>query len=195
MVVVKIYTPLPAEHFINIKFKGFRGTDCAEEDFTLADLPYMNLNDWISLFLILLKDEVKYESIVSHLRRMLICYIYEVAKLVVEIAFVLKKKQVVNPKEDTTEFEKRKLSKMKKADWRVVYQRREGDKVKKSLFFLLDKHLYSATTLNHIIKLTVTCKVNNEGDLKCFFDMIKWYIIIQNTLLMTKLFKVHKVQH
>lgn len=60
MVVVKFYTPFPAEHFTNIKFKGFRGADRAEEDLTLADLPYMNPNDWISLFLILSKDEVKY---------------------------------------------------------------------------------------------------------------------------------------
>ena len=45
MVAVKLYTPFPAEHFTNIKFKGFRGADRAEEDLTLADIPYMNPND------------------------------------------------------------------------------------------------------------------------------------------------------
>lgn len=97
-------------------------------------------------------------------------------------------------KEDTTEFEKRKLGKIMKAYWSVVYQRREGDKVKKSLLFLLDKHLYSITALTYIMNLTVAYKANNEGDLKFFGDMIKWYTVIQNTLvsLMTKLFKDQK---
>lgn len=128
------------------------------------------------------------------MKRRLICIIHEVAKLDVEIASVLKKKPVVILKEDTTEFEKRKLGKIKKAYWSVVYQRRECDKVKKSLLFLLDKHLYSTIALNYIMDLTVACKANNEGDLKCFGDMIKWYTVIRNTLvsLMTKLFKSQK---
>lgn len=101
---VKVYAPFPTEQFTNVKFKGFRGAACTEEDFTLADLPSMNRNDWISLFMILSKDQAKYEPIVSHLKRMLICNIHEVAKLDVEISSVLKKKPVVDPKEETTEF-------------------------------------------------------------------------------------------
>lgn len=72
-VVVKVYAPIPNEHFTNVKFKGICGAACTEDDFTLADMPCMNLNDWISLFMILSKDEAKCEPIVSHLKRMLVC--------------------------------------------------------------------------------------------------------------------------
>ncbi|CAI9283106.1 unnamed protein product [Lactuca saligna] len=59
MVVVKVCSPFPTEHFINIKFRVFRGASRTEFDFTLADLPCVNLNNYISLFFILSKDEVK----------------------------------------------------------------------------------------------------------------------------------------
>lgn len=128
---------------------------------------------------------------------MLICYIHEVAKLDVEIATVLKKRHVVDPKEETKDFQKRKLEKLMKADWSILYQRRSGDKVQKSLFFLLDRHLYSSSTLNNIMEFTVACKLNSEGDLKCFNDMIKWYLLIRNALLwlMPNKFKIEKKQH
>ncbi|CAI9303575.1 unnamed protein product [Lactuca saligna] len=91
LVVVKVYAPFPIEHFKNVKFRGFRGADRKEEDFTLADLPF--------------------------------------AKLDVEIAFILRKRPIVNPKEETKNFQKKELGKIKKVDWSVVYQRNEGDKV------------------------------------------------------------------
>ena len=123
---------------------------------------------------------------------MLICYIHEVAKMDMEIAYVLKKRPVVKPEEETMDFQKMKMGKIKKSNWIVVYQRKEDEKVQKSLFFLLDKHLYSTVVLNNIMGLTVACKAKNDADLKCFNDMIKWYLVIRNTLLnlMTKLFKV-----
>ncbi|CAI9294204.1 unnamed protein product [Lactuca saligna] len=101
LVAVKTYAPIPIEHFTNIKFRDFRGVARIEEDFTLENFPCMILNDWISLFMILSKDEAKYESIVSYVKIMLICYIHEVTKLDVEIAMVLKKKPIVDPKEET----------------------------------------------------------------------------------------------
>ncbi|CAI9282939.1 unnamed protein product [Lactuca saligna] len=127
---------------------------------------------------------------------MLICYIHEVAKLDVEIASVLMKMPVVKPEEETTDFQKRRLGKIEKADWSMVYQKKDGDKVQKSLFLLLYKHLYYVATLNNITGLTVACKANNDADLKCFKDMISWYLVIRNTILnlMTTLFKVQKIQ-
>ncbi|CAI9294032.1 unnamed protein product [Lactuca saligna] len=145
-----------------------QGATRTEFDLTLVDLSFMNPNDWISLFLIQSIDEAKYEPIVSHLKKMMICYIHEVAKHDVEIVAVLKKRYVVDPKEETKYFQKRKLGKLKKADWSVIYQRRSGDKVQMNLFFLLDKHLYPSSALNHIMELTVACKLNSEGHLKCF---------------------------
>ena len=122
---------------------------------------------------------------------MLIYYIHEVAKMYVEIASVLKKRPIVKPEEETTGFQKRRLGKIKKAGWSVVYQRKDGDNVHKSLFALLDKHLYSIAALNNIMALIVVCKANNDANLKCFNDLLKWYLVIRNTLLnlMTKLFK------
>ncbi|CAI9262087.1 unnamed protein product [Lactuca saligna] len=55
--VVKVYAPVPTEKFINVKFKGFQGASHIEDEFTLIDQPCMNPYDWISLFLILSKDE------------------------------------------------------------------------------------------------------------------------------------------
>lgn len=55
------------------------------DEFTLTDLPCMNSYDWILLFNIVLMDEKKYEPIVVHLRRILICYMHEIAKMDVEI--------------------------------------------------------------------------------------------------------------
>ncbi|CAI9270001.1 unnamed protein product [Lactuca saligna] len=122
IVVVKVYAPVPTENFISIKFKGFRGTSRSEDEFTLADLPCMNLYDWISLFLILSKDEQKYEPIVAHLKRMLICYIHEIAKMDVEITYVLKKKPILKPEEESKDLHKMKLGKIRKDNWSVVYQ-------------------------------------------------------------------------
>ena len=75
-----MYAHVSTENFINIKFKGFRGASRTEDECTIADLPCMIPYDWISVFLIMLKDENTYEPVVAHLKRMFICYIHEVAK-------------------------------------------------------------------------------------------------------------------
>ncbi|CAI9272002.1 unnamed protein product [Lactuca saligna] len=70
------------------------------DEFTLVDLPFLNQYDWISLFHIVTKEEKKYEPIVAHfLKRMLICYIQEIAKMDVEITSVLKKKPILKLEE------------------------------------------------------------------------------------------------
>lgn len=57
MVLLKVYEPFQDDNFINVKFKDFRGSSRTKVELTLTDLPCMNPNDWISLFLILSKDE------------------------------------------------------------------------------------------------------------------------------------------
>ena len=49
---------------------------------------------------------------------------------------------------------------------------------------------------NSILGLTEACKVNTTADQKCFLDMIKWYVVVRNTLLnfIPRLFKVKKRQ-
>ncbi|CAI9298239.1 unnamed protein product [Lactuca saligna] len=97
---VKVCSVVPTEDFTNIRFKGFREKDKVLDEFTLAEFPFMNPFDWIYLFNIVSKDENKYEPIVAHLRRILICYIQEIAKMDVDIAVVLKKRTLMKPEEE-----------------------------------------------------------------------------------------------
>ena len=80
----------------------------------------MNPYNWISLFLILSKDEQNYEPIIAHLKRMLICYIHDFAKMGIEIAYVLKNRPVLKPEEELKEIHKLKLGIIKKDNWSVV---------------------------------------------------------------------------
>ncbi|CAI9294352.1 unnamed protein product [Lactuca saligna] len=51
----------------------------------------------------------KYKPIIAHLKRMLICYIQEFAKMDVEITAMLKKKLFMQPKEESKDLNKMKL--------------------------------------------------------------------------------------
>lgn len=53
------------------------------------------------------------------------------------------------------------------------------------MLFLRDKHLYSNENLNQIIDRAKENKSNNEGDVKCVSDMLRWWIVIQMSLLKT----------
>ncbi|CAI9297600.1 unnamed protein product [Lactuca saligna] len=88
----KVGLPVQTEDFLNIQFKGFRGRTHIFHDFTMGDLPFMNPYDWISLLYIAAKDVKKFVPIYEYLRRMIKCYILEMAKMDVEIMFVLKRK-------------------------------------------------------------------------------------------------------
>ncbi|CAI9273159.1 unnamed protein product [Lactuca saligna] len=100
IVAIKVYASIATENFINVKFKGFRGASRFEDEFTLADLPCMNHFDWFSLFLIVSKDEQKYEPIVAYPKWMLVCYIHEITKMDVEITYVLRKMLILKPEEE-----------------------------------------------------------------------------------------------
>ncbi|CAI9263647.1 unnamed protein product [Lactuca saligna] len=88
--------------------------------------------------------------------------------------------ELQNEKKDLT---KRKIGKIQKENRSVVFQRREGQETVKKLFRLPDKHLYSTGTLNHILELVAAYKGNSPSDLKCFIDMIKWYLLVRGALL------------
>ncbi|CAI9263711.1 unnamed protein product [Lactuca saligna] len=80
-------------------FKGFRDANHILHEFTLADLPFMNSDDYLSLFYSVTKDFKKYEPIFEHLKSMIMCYILEIAKMDVEIASILKKRPILKPDE------------------------------------------------------------------------------------------------
>ena len=128
---------------------------------------------------------------------MLICYIHQLAKMDVEIAFVLNKRPILKPEPEPKELHKFNLGKIRKDNWCVVYQRKENQKFMRNMFFLRDKHLYSNASLNSILELTEACKPNNIADKKSFSDFIQWYLVVRITLLnlMTILFKVKKRQY
>lgn len=127
---------------------------------------------------------------------MLGCYIYEFGKIDVEIASILKKKSIKKPEEESKDLNKMKLGKIQKENWSVVYQRRVDQTTQRCIFFLMDKNLYSTTSLNYILGLTEAFRLNNVADQKCFSDMIRWYNLGRTTLmnLMPKLFKVQEHQ-
>lgn len=68
--VVKVFSPIETESFLNARFKVSCGAVSSTQKFTLVDLPCLNLFNWISLLLLLMKDQQKYELIITHLKRM-----------------------------------------------------------------------------------------------------------------------------
>ncbi|CAI9281919.1 unnamed protein product [Lactuca saligna] len=159
-------------------------------------MPCLNPYGWIMVLHLLIKDEKKYEPKVDHIKRMLISYIHEAIKMDVEIALMLRKKQIFLLKDSTKDIEKMKMGRIEKDNWSVMFQRgskERGDK-KKCVFLLPYKHLFSTTSLNYVLEITGSCKENDDAANKSYSYMIRWYISIWSTLLsiMPKLFKMQK---
>ncbi|CAI9271277.1 unnamed protein product [Lactuca saligna] len=72
-----------------------RGAGNSAFEFTFTDLPCLYPYDWISLFSLLSKYDQKFETIIAHLKIMLVSYIQEVGRMDVEIAAILRKKPIV----------------------------------------------------------------------------------------------------
>lgn len=77
----KLLDLFKTDSFVNIKFKTTRGSVNSIFEFSLADLPCLNSYDWIILLHFLMQDEMKYEPGVSHIKRILVSYIYEVGEV------------------------------------------------------------------------------------------------------------------
>ncbi|KAL7583768.1 hypothetical protein Lser_V15G45863 [Lactuca serriola] len=97
IVNVRVLKPYTEGRFINVRFKVIRGSAKSEHLITLADLPNLNPHDWIVLHNILLTNEAEYGPIIDHLKRMIVCYIMEVALMDQEVATVFKKKPKIAP--------------------------------------------------------------------------------------------------
>ncbi|CAI9284420.1 unnamed protein product [Lactuca saligna] len=59
---VKVTGAIETDSFPNAKFKVARGSTNQCFEFTLADLPYLNPNDWFTLYNMLKKNKEKYLS-------------------------------------------------------------------------------------------------------------------------------------
>ncbi|CAI9274883.1 unnamed protein product [Lactuca saligna] len=196
IVVVKVIGPIKSESFPNAKFKVARGSTCQTYEFTLADLPCLNPHDWMVLYNMLLREKEKYGLVMSHLQLMIKSNIREVGLMDVDIAAVLRQKPNVVPKETLKDYEKLKPGKIYKEGWFVVYTSRDrpGVECRKSHFHLEDKHLYTTSCLEFILDLVTKFKGNHKDDVKCFSDMIVWYIQVRKLLLcfMPKIYEVQK---
>lgn len=144
----------------------------------------------------LLREKDKYEPVMSYLQLKIKSYIQEAGSMDVDIATILKKKLTVVPKEARKDLEKLKPGKIYKAWWYVVYQSRErkGADFRKSYFYLEGKHLYNTDCLEFILDLITKFKGNHKDDVKCFSDMILWYIQVRKMLLsfIQKIYEVQK---
>lgn len=166
IVGLKVHAPIPTDSFVNVSFTGIRGSDKQPMKFSLVDLPTMNPFDWIVCFRILSKEPVDKGPLIIHFRRMLKGYIIEVSKLDAEIAKLFKSKLLTMPEKEPSGVSRMKLSAIHKKTWSTVYQRQEGDRVVKRMFFLKDKHLYPTGVLEMLISLTNGCKANSKEDKK-----------------------------
>ena len=157
-----------------------RGLDKVEHAISLADLPNLNPHDWIILHNILLTSEAEYGPIIDHFKRMLVCYIMEVAKMDQEMASVFNKKPTISPVDSASDLNKMQMGRIDPKRNSVMFTRNEGQKC---LFALADKHLYTTSSLEHVLGIINRCKQNFEDDKKYFNDMIQWYIRFRQTIL------------
>ncbi|CAI9265412.1 unnamed protein product [Lactuca saligna] len=65
---------------------------------------------------------------------------------------------------------------------------------RKLYFHVDDKHLFVTSCLEFILELVAKYKGNNKDDVKCFTDVITWYIHVRKLLLsfIPKVYEVKK---
>ncbi|KAL7609651.1 hypothetical protein Lser_V15G12998 [Lactuca serriola] len=177
---VRVLKPYTEGKFINVRFKVLRGSAKTEHAISLADLPNLNPHDWIILHNILLTNKAEYGPIIDHLKRMLVCYIMEVALIDQEIASVLKKKPKISPVGSASDLNQMQMGRIDSRRNSVMFTRNEGQKC---LFALADKHMYTTAFLDHVLGIIYRCKQNSADDIKYFDDMIHWYIRFRQTIL------------
>ncbi|KAL7595628.1 hypothetical protein Lser_V15G29607 [Lactuca serriola] len=191
IVNVRVLKPYTEGRFINVWFKVIRGSARTAHHISLADLLNLNPHDWIVLHNILLTDEAEYGPIIDHLKRMIVCYIMEVALMDQEVAIVFKKKPKIAPVGSASDLNQMKMGKIDPRRNSVMFTRAEGQKC---LFTLADKHLYTTACLEHVLSIIRRCKENSADDVKYFNDMIQWYIRFRQTILalISRLFNIVK---
>ena len=64
-----------------------------------------------------------------------------------------------------------------------TYRDRQGAYRRKLFFHLEDKHLSPTSCLEFILELVARYRGNNKDDVKCFTDVITWYIQVRKLLL------------
>ncbi|KAL7598003.1 hypothetical protein Lser_V15G22322 [Lactuca serriola] len=163
IVNVRVLKPYREGNFTNVRFKVLRGYAKTEHAISLADLPNLNPHDWIILHNILLTNEAEYGPIIDHFKRMLVCYIMEVALMDQEIASVFKKKPTISPVGSASDLNLMQMGKIDPKRNSVMFTRNERQKC---LFALADKPLYTTACLEHVLGIIHRCKQNTADDVK-----------------------------
>ena len=122
----------------------------------------------------------EYQPIIDHIKRMLVCYIHEVAKMDQEIASAIHKRPMIKPIGKTGNVNVMVKGKIDPQFHTVMFVRGENHKC---LFALCDKHLFSTACLEHILEIIHRCNQNSAADNKLFINMLRWYIQFRQTLL------------
>ncbi|KAL7607684.1 hypothetical protein Lser_V15G10021 [Lactuca serriola] len=133
----------------------------------------LNPHDWVLLNNILLSNPQEYQPIIDHIKRMLVCYIHEVANMDQEIASAIHKRTTIKPMGRAGNINSMIKGKINTKYHTVMFLRGEGQKC---LFALIDKHLFSTACLEHILEIIQRCNQNSAADKKLFTDMLRWYI-------------------
>ncbi|CAI9262497.1 unnamed protein product [Lactuca saligna] len=92
-------------------------------------LSILNPYDWIYLFNLVMKDEKKYDPIVAHLKRMIICYILVIAKTYVVITSILKKRPILELEEKPKDIQNLRVRVIQNENLSIIYNRKEGQAV------------------------------------------------------------------
>ena len=126
IVNVRVLKPYREGNFTNVRFKVLRGSAKTEHAISLADLPNLNPHDWIILHNILLTNEAEYGLIIDHFKRMLVCYVMDVALMDQEIASVFKKKPTISHVGSSSDLNMMQMGKIDPKRNSVMFTRNEG---------------------------------------------------------------------
>nr|KAJ0213192.1 hypothetical protein LSAT_V11C400185240 [Lactuca sativa] len=105
----------------------------------------------------------EYQLIIDHVKRMLVCYIHEVANMDQEIASAIHKGTTMTPIGRTGNVNAMIMGKIDPKFHTVMFIRGEGQKC---MLALIDKHLFSTAGLEHIVEIIYRCNQNSEANNK-----------------------------
>ena len=167
---------------ITYKFQGVRGDERKILNFSCADLPLMNLYDWIRIHSALRKrKEDKYKNYLQHVGLMIKAYIFEIAKKEFDLAEKFNR-TVVEPNDTSDRIKDLRDGTILTDPWVVVYKTHVNREYQNKIFYLNKKHLYSTNNLNTILAKMELNPKNKSVNKKHISDIVKWWIMVRMIL-------------
>ena len=66
--------------------------------------------------------------------------------------------------------------------WAVIYKTHEDNQYKTKIFYLNEKHLYSTSNLKTFMAKVELNPNNSQADKKHIYDIINWWLFVQNII-------------